>query len=68
MNYLDCFASNHLLITKLLLILCRVKFVVQAQCDTGQYVAIVGDRKALGSWDPTKSLPLSLGESNASVS
>jgi hypothetical protein len=39
-------------------LLCRVQFTVRARTSVGQYVAVIGDRKVLGSWNPTQAMPL----------
>lgn len=39
--------------------LCNVQFRVRARVAAGQYVAILGNRKILGSWDFTKAFPMS---------
>lgn len=37
---------------------CQVKFMIRTSVDIGQYVAIVGNRKALGSWSHVASVPM----------
>jgi len=41
-------------------LLCKVRFQIRAQTKTGQFVAIVGNRKILGTWDHNYAFPMTL--------